>query len=75
MEMSLDEIKHSSALFTAMIDLINEHKINPQFVYAVLAKLTVLYALQDGDKEEFLNRMSFVFDYENLMKPTSDEVH
>jgi len=75
MDMSLEEIKVSSELFTAMIDLINERKINPQFVYAVLAKLTVLYALNDGDKEEFMNRMAFVYDYEKLMKPDSDEVH
>jgi hypothetical protein len=75
MDMSLEEIKESSELFTALIDMINERKMKSNFVYAVLAKLTVLYALNDGDKEEFMHRMGFVYDFEKLMKPESDEVH
>lgn len=75
MDMTLEEIKESGALLSALIDVISQSKVSPTFAYAVLAKLVVLYGLQDGSKEEFLHRMSFVYDFEQMMKPQSDEVH
>ena len=70
-----EQIDAINKLFTDMVGLINESGLSRLWVQSVLAKVIVLNALGENSKDEFLERMGYVFDFESQLRPESKEIH
>jgi hypothetical protein len=54
----------------------NLAETSPQEALAVLVKVAVLTALASGeDKQGFLDKVGYVWDYENFNQPDSKEIN
>ena len=63
------------ALFEGLIGCLNGSKLPREWQQSVLAKVLVMHALDDVEKDEFLYRMGRVYEFEAFMKPKNGEVH
>lgn len=69
------ESARTAALLEGILELCEAADIPRIAVIAVLSKVLVIASLPDENKEDFLNRLSYVYDFENFMRPDSQEVH
>jgi hypothetical protein len=68
--------KEMSLLYEGLIELLNHVDTLPQETLAVLAKVTILTALASGEsKQEFFDKLGYVWDYENFNQPDSKEMN
>ena len=56
-------------------DLLQTTKLDASECYAVLSKLTVCFGIDIDNREEFIDRMLFVYDMERQLNPINPEVH
>ena len=73
--LSNDESKRTALLLDGVMELCDAANLPRIAVIAVLSKVLVIASLPDEDKEEFMTRMSYVYDFEKFMRPDSQEVH
>lgn len=69
------EVARTGALLEGILELCDAANLPRIAVIAVLSKVLVIASLPDENKEEFLTRLSYVYDFENFMRPDSQEVH
>ena len=69
------ETARTAALLEGVLELCEAADIPRVAVIAVLSKVLVLACLPDEDKEQFLARLSYVYDFETFMRPDSQEIH
>jgi hypothetical protein len=63
-----------SLLYEGMVDMINHSELGIKATQAVLTKVLVLLALSSGaNKQEFLDQLEYVWEFENFFQP--DEKH
>ncbi len=61
-------------LYEGMVDMINHSELGIKATQAVLTKVLVLLALSSGaNKQEFLDQLEYVWEFENFFQP--DEKH
>lgn len=66
--------KDVAMLFEGMVDMINHSELGIKGTQAVLTKVLVLLALSSGtSKQEFLDQLEYVWEFENFFQP--DEKH
>ena len=73
-----DRVSHKemSMLYEGLIHLMNHAETSPQETLAVLVKVAVLTALASGeDKQGFMDKVGYVWDYENFNQPDSKEMN
>jgi len=73
-----DRVSHKemSMLYEGLIHLMNHAETSPQETLAVLVKVAVLTALASGEnKQDFINKVGYVWDYENFNQPDSKEIN
>lgn len=56
-------------------DLLQDTELDAGECYAVLSKLTVSIGINIDNREEFIDRMLFVYDMERELNPINPEVH
>jgi len=65
-----------SMLYEGLVDMVSHSEVSQRATLAVLIKVLVLLALSGGtSKEEFLQQIEYVWDYENFFQPDSNEKH
>ena len=65
-----------SLLYEGMVDMINHSELGIKATQAVLTKVLVLLALSSGaNKQEFLDQLEYVWEFENFFQPDSSEKH
>ena len=67
--------ERAEGFFTALVHLCQESKLDPVLMNAVLAKVLVIMSLDECDKDQFMRRMNYVYDFESYMKPDQMEIH
>ena len=73
-----DRVSHKemSMLYEGLIHLMNHAETSPQETLAVLVKVAVLTALASGEgKQGFIDKVGYVWDYENFNQPDSKEIN
>lgn len=70
-----DETRRTSALLEAVLELCDAADLPRVAVVAVLSKVLVIACLPEEDKEMFMARMAYVYDFEKMMRPDSQEIH
>jgi hypothetical protein len=56
--------------------MVSHTELAPQEAVAVLIKVLVLLSISTGtNKQDFFDRLDYVWEYENFFQPDSDEVH
>jgi hypothetical protein len=65
-----------SMLYEGLVEMVSHSEVSQRATLAVLIKVLVLLALSGGtSKEEFLQQIEYVWDYENFFQPDSNEKH
>lgn len=67
--------ERAEGFFTALVYLCEQSKLDPTLMNAVLAKVLVIMSLEECDKDQFMRRMNYVYDFESHMKPDQMEIH
>jgi hypothetical protein len=63
-------------LYEGLVEMVSHTELTPQEAMAVLTKVLVLLSLSTGtNKQDFFERIDYVWEYENFFQPDSDEVH
>lgn len=73
-----DRVSHKeiSMLYEGLIHLMNHAETSPQETLAVLVKVAVLTAIASSeDKQGFIDKVGYVWDYENFNQPDSKEIN
>ena len=73
-----DRVSHKemSMLYEGLIHLMTHAETSPQETLAVLVKVAVLTALAScEDKQGFIDKVGYVWDYENFNQPDSKEIN
>jgi hypothetical protein len=68
----VEKIEH---FFHALMKLCETSDLERGYMIAIMTKLVVMMSLDEGDKEEFMKRMAYVYDFESFMKPDQMEIH
>jgi len=75
MKFSEQQHEMADAFFQALVKLCEITDLPPTLMNAVLTKVLVINSLAECDKEQFLHRMDYVYDFESAMKPDQMEIH
>jgi hypothetical protein len=62
-------------LFKDIVQLINDADIHPEIVFSILVKLVTMHGIQHFDKDEYMMRIEYVWQFEKFFQPDSNEVH
>ena len=62
-------------LFKDIVQLINDTDIHPEIVFSILVKLVTMHGIQHFDKDEYMMRIEYVWQFEKFFQPDSNEVH
>lgn len=62
-------------LFERLVAVATDTPLSKLWVQSVLAKILVLTALGEINKEQFLEKIGAVYDFESILRPHSSEVH
>lgn len=74
-ELTDEESTRAEAFFNALLVLCQEANLHPTLMNAVLAKVLVIMSLDECDKEQFMRRLNYVYEFESFMKPDHTEIH
>lgn len=69
------EKARTAMLLEGVLELCEAANVPRSAIVAVLSKVLVVACLDDEDKDDFLARMAYVYDFERFMKPDSKEIH
>jgi len=69
------DVEKIEQFFHALMKLCETSDLERGYMIAIMTKLVVMMSLDDGDKEEFMKRMAYVYDFESFMKPDQMEIH
>jgi len=76
MEEQQDTAKELSILYEVLVDTVNHSKASHNATLALMSKVLVLLAMSGGEtKESFLERLDYVWEFENFFQPDSNEKH
>ena len=68
--------KELSMFYEGIVEMVSHTELAPQEAVAVLTKVLVLLSMSTGtNKQDFFERLEYVWEYENFFQPDSDEVH
>jgi len=68
--------KELSMFYEGIVEMVSHTELSPQEAIAVLTKVLVLLSMSTGaNKQDFFDRLEYVWEYENFFQPDSDEVH
>jgi len=68
--------KELSMFYEGIVEMVSHTELSPQEAVAVLTKVLVLLSMSTGvNKQDFFDRLEYVWEYENFFQPDSDEVH
>lgn len=68
--------KELAMFYEGLVDMVSHTELAPQEAVAVLIKVLVLLSISTGtNKQDFFDRLDYVWEYENFFQPDSDEVH
>lgn len=68
--------KEMSMFYEGIVEMVSHTELSPQEAVAVLTKVLVLLSMSTGaNKQDFFDRLDYVWEYENFFQPDSDEVH
>ena len=68
--------KELSMFYEGIVEMVSHTELAPQEAVAVLTKVLVLLSMSTGaSKQDFFERLEYVWEYENFFQPDSDEVH
>jgi hypothetical protein len=68
--------KELSMFYEGIVEMVSHTELAPQEAIAVLIKVLVLLSMSTGtNKQDFFERLEYVWEYENFFQPDSDEVH
>ena len=68
--------KELAMFYEGLVEMVSHTELTPQEAMAVLTKVLVLLSLSTGtNKQDFFERIDYVWEYENFFQPDSDEVH
>jgi hypothetical protein len=68
--------KELSMFYEGIVEMVSHAELTPQEAIAVLTKVLVLLSMSTGaNKQDFFDRLEYVWEYENFFQPDSDEVH
>ena len=68
--------KELSMFYEGLVEMVSHTELTPPEAMAVLIKVLVLLSLSTGvKKQDFFDRLDYVWEYENFFQPDSDEVH
>jgi hypothetical protein len=75
--MDVDEMEAEAVhqLFERVIGALTDTPLPKLWVQSVLAKVLVQTALGEVNRDEFLEKMGAVYDFESVLRPHSSEVH
>lgn len=62
-------------LFKDIVQSINDADIHPEIVFSILVKLVTMHGIQHFDKDEYMMRIEYVWQFEKFFQPDSNEVH
>lgn len=62
-------------LFKDIVQLINDADIHPEIVFSILVKMVTMHGIQHFDKDEYMMRIEYVWQFEKFFQPDSNEVH
>ena len=68
--------KELSMFYEGLVEMVSHTELTPPEAMAVLIKVLVLLSISTGtNKQDFFDRLDYVWEYENFFQPDSDEVH
>jgi len=68
--------KELSMFYEGIVEMVSHTELAPQEAIAVLTKVLVLLSMSTGaSKQDFFERLEYVWEYENFFQPTDNEVH
>jgi len=68
--------KELSMFYEGIVEMVSHTELAPQEAVAVLTKVLVLLSMSTGaSKQDFFERLEYVWEYENFFQPTDNEVH
>lgn len=71
-----EQPKDLKLFYEALIEMVSHTELSPTESTAVITKVLVLLSLSTGvKKQDFFERLDYVWEYENFFQPDSDEVH
>jgi hypothetical protein len=71
-----EEARAVHALYEAMTDVVISVQLDRHVIVSVLLKITASIALaEDWDRDELLQALSYTYDMEKFLNPTSQEKH
>lgn len=76
--MQNEELNHKEiALFyEGMVNMVTHSEVSASATVAVLSKVLVLLSMSSGTtKDEFFERLEYVWEFENFFQPDSNEKH
>jgi hypothetical protein len=57
------------------VQLINNADIHPEVVFSILVKMVTMHGIQHFEKDEYMTRIEYVWQFEKFFQPDSNEVH
>ena len=69
------EIQRAQNLFKDIVQLINNADIHPEVVFSILVKMVTMHGIQHFEKDEYMTRIEYVWQFEKFFQPDSNEVH
>lgn len=68
--------KEIEMLYEGLVEIVNHSQMDADYTIGVLAKVLVLLAIASGrDKQQFMDQMGYVWDFETFFQPESHEKH
>lgn len=70
-----EDLKNARMLYETILEAIEHADMSREAVIAVLTKVLVLTCIPDESKRELLERVAYVYDFENFYRPESTEIN
>ena len=74
-QLSAEQTKIVDRLFIDLLSITTSAELPRMAVVALLTKIIVMLSLDQVDREQFMDRMAYVYDFESFLKPDQLEIH